>query len=299
MKIKVLLNPYANRWKARERVPAVKKALDAAGIDYDLTLTESPGEAIAAAEQAAREFDAVIAAGGDGTLNEVINGLVRASGDRPTIPFGVIPIGTGNDFSDMVKLPRSIDEAVQVIRGGHVRQIDLGQVNDRYFDNNCALAMEPLVTLENIRIKRISGSLRYFVALIKALIKLQAWQMRIEWDDGQMEGPIYLLSVCNGPRTGSMFHMAPGARVDDGLFDVVLAPEISKLQVIHVLMRLFGRSHLKHPDVMFFQTTRLQVESRPGTPIHADGEMITDSETSIRYQIHPGKLTLLVPAPAG
>ncbi len=295
MNVNIILNPYANRWRAQQKIPAIEAAFNAAGLAYELTLTTEPQHATEAARAAISRFDAVVAAGGDGTVNEVVNALVRASGDKPTHPLGILPIGTGNDFSDMAQLPRELDQAAAAIAQRRTRQIDIGRVNDHYFDNNCALAMEPLVTIENEKIKRISGTLRYVVALIKALVKLKAWDMHVQWDDGDHQGPIYLLSVCNSPRTGALFYMAPKAAMDDGRFDVILAPELSKLEVLRILPRFFNGTHLRHPKVKHFRTTSLMVRSTPGTPIHADGEVLSASTESVRYEILPGKLTLITP----
>jgi diacylglycerol kinase (ATP) len=294
MHVRVILNPYANRWGAQRKIPLVETALAEGGIRADVTVTSAPEAAIAVARQAALDgYDAIVAAGGDGTVSEVVNGLIQAAGDGPTRPLGVLPIGTGNDFSDMTGTPRALAEAVAVIAAGHTRQIDAGRVNDRYFDNNCALAMEPMVTIENVKIKRLSGNARYIAALVRALIKLKAWQMRVTWDGGVIEGPTILLSVCNSPRTGGVFLMAPPAKMDDGLFDFVYAPEMSKAQVLSILPKLFSGAHLQNPLVTHARTRRLVVESEPGTPIHADGEVIAESEKRVEYEVLPQKITLL------
>ncbi|MCP4425872.1 MAG: diacylglycerol kinase family lipid kinase [Chloroflexi bacterium] len=297
MKVKIILNPYANRWGAKEKIGAVEAAFTAVNLNYDLTVTEKPTVGIAAAKTAVSDgYDAVVAAGGDGTISEVVNGLVQANPDSPTIPLGIVPIGSANDFNKMVALPDDIAEAVQVIAAGKTRRIDVGEIrlSDRvhYFNNNSAVAMEPMITLEHIKISRISGELRYYVALLKGIIKLKAWQMRIAWDDGGYEGPTYLLSVCNSPRTGG-FMMAPGALVDDGQFDFVLAPKVSKGTVLAILFRLLGGKHIHHPKVTFTRTSQLTVTSEPGTPIHADGEMIGERETAVSYRVLPQKITLL------
>lgn len=293
MKIKVILNPYANRWRAGARKDEVQAAFAAAGLVADVVQTQKPKEGIALAETAVADgYDVVVAAGGDGTLSEVANGLLRAAGHGPTVPFGILPIGTANDFSDMVGLPRDLNQAVQVIARGRTRQVDAGRINDHFFINNCAVAMEPMITLENIRMKRLSGELRYVVALLKGLVKLKAWNMQVRWDDGGHDGPAYLLSVCNGPRTGG-FYMAPEAAVDDGLFDFVFAPEVPKLTVLSILVRLFRKTHIFHPQVVYGRTTHIHITSSPGTPIHADGEIIAEAATQIEYEILPGKLTLL------
>jgi len=295
MAIKVILNPYANRWGAKARLAEIEAALTAVSLPFDLAITETPNQGMDMAYEAAQAgYDAVIAAGGDGTINEVINGLLKAAGAGPTVPFGILPVGTANDFSDLIGLPRDLEACANLFAVGNTRQIDAGQVNERFFINNCAMAMEPMVTIENIKMTRFSGTLRYMVALVKALMRLKAWEMKIEWDGGGYEGASYLLSVCNGPRTGG-FYMAPDAIFDDGLLDFVFAPEVPKRTVLAILVRLFNKTHIHHSAVTYGKTTSLSLTSLPGTPIHADGELFTESETAVTCQILPGKVTLLVP----
>lgn len=295
MRTKVILNPYANRWQSQKNVPRVKQILDAAGLDYDLAVTDKPLAGTTLAEAAVRDgFEAVVAAGGDGSINEVVNGILRTTPEGPTIPFGILPLGTANDFNLMAGLPDSVEEAAQVIAQGQTRQIDAIQVNDRFSINNSGLAMEPMVTLENIRMTRLSGEIRYVVALLKVIVKMKAWQMRVQWDDGQYDGPVYLLSICNSPRTGG-FKIAPGALIDDGRFDIVLAPKLPKATVLYLLVKLMQGTLVEDERVTFTRSTTLKVTSQPGTPAHTDGELFAESLTQINYQILPGKLTLLSP----
>jgi diacylglycerol kinase (ATP) len=299
VKAKIILNPYANRWRARAQVPAIESACRDVGLDFDLVQTAAPGQAIReAASAVTQNYDVVVAAGGDGTVSEVVNGLISVAGEG-THPLGIIPIGTGNDFSDMAGLPRDVPQAVHTIASGTTRRVDAGRIeadaNTHYFDNNCALAMEPLVSIENMRMTRFSGNLRYVVAMIKALLKLKAWHMRIAWDGGDYVGPAYLLSVCNSARTGGIFPMAPGAMMDDGLFDFVFAPELPKTIVLSIVVRLFRGTHIHHEAITFARTTGLTINSEPGTPIHADGELLTESARRIEYQVLPGKITLMTP----
>jgi YegS/Rv2252/BmrU family lipid kinase len=295
MRVKVILNPYANRWGAKAQAPATEAAFWSAGVACDLTITAVVGEGITVAEEAARqEYDAIIAAGGDGTINEVINGLIRAAGDGPTRPFGIVPLGTANDFNLMAGLPKSITDSVAVIAAGRTRRIDAGQVNDRFFINNSAAAMEPMVTLENIKMTRLSGEIRYIVALLRALARLKPWMMTLAWDGGGYEGPAYLLSVCNSPRTGG-FMMAPGAILDDGLLDMVFAPQVSKGTVISILLKLMKGEHVHNPNVTFRRVTAIDLTSAPGTPLHSDGEVFTESATAVSYRVLPAKVTLLTP----
>ncbi|MCA9970389.1 MAG: diacylglycerol kinase family lipid kinase [Anaerolineales bacterium] len=294
MNAHLILNPYANRWQAGREANTMVAALRALGVTAQLHVTEKPGDGILLARQAAESgANAVLAAGGDGTINEVINGVLQATpAGEPTLPFGILPVGTANDFSLMQGLPLQIVPAAEVIAAGQTRRIDAGEVNGRFFINNSAVAMEPMVTIENIRMTRLSGEVRYLVALVKAIAKLKAWQMQIRWDDGGYDGPAYLLSVCNGPRTGG-FQMAPQARFDDGLFDFVFAPEVPKRTVLAVLLKLMRGEHIHHPAVTYGRTTQITLTSMPGTPIHADGELFSEGETAVAYRILPGKVTLI------
>ena len=295
MRVKVILNPYANRWGAKAQAPATAAAFRAAGVECDLEVTTGPRQGDALAEAAARAgYDAVIAAGGDGTINEVINGVLRAAGDGPTVPFGIVPLGTANDFNLMAGLPKTVEESIRVIAAGRTHQIDAGQVNERFFINNSAAAMEPMVTLENIKMKRLSGEVRYIVALLRALARLKPWNMTLAWDGGGYEGPAYLLSVCNTARTGG-FMMAPGALLDDGLLDMVFAPQVSKGSVISILLKLMRGEHIHHPAVTFQRVTAIDLTSAPGTPVHSDGEVFTEAATTVSYRVLPGRVALLAP----
>jgi len=298
MRAKVILNPYANRWGAQARQTAVTAACRAVGLEFDVHVTQRPGEGMEVAETAVSEgYQAVIAAGGDGTISEVANGLLAAApDDEATIPLGIFPIGSANDFAKMLNFPLEVEAAARFMASGKTRQIDVGRINVdgrvRYFDNNSALAMEPMVTLEHIKITRISGEMRYLVALVRGIIKLKAWHMQISWDGGSYDGPTFLLSVCNGPRTGG-FMMSPGAEFADGLLNYVLAPEVSKGTFLGMLMRLLRGTHLHHPKVISGATRRLEIRSQPGTPIHSDGEILSESAEYITYEVLPEKLTLL------
>lgn len=298
---RIIVNPYANRGRAKKQIELIRGAYHAANIEHEIVLTTQPKEATQLAQQAATEgYSAVITAGGDGTVNEVINGLVcAAEPGQPTVPMGVIPVGTGNDFAFMLKLPNKIVPIVDNIVAGVTRQIDIGCVmidgneSGHYFGNNCALAMEPMVNMESNRFTRLHGTPRYLAGLVAALFKLKAWQMDVEWDGGHFTGRSVLLSVCNGPRAGSTFMMAPDAKADDGLFDVGLAEDLSMPQILRVLPRLFNGSYLQHPRVRSFRTAWLKISIPEGTPIHADGEMVADSAETITYSILPKKLTVL------
>lgn len=296
MKLCVIHNPYANRWRSRRKLDRLEAALRRHRLDYALRLTTAPGQAVELAAAVVDEgFEAVVAAGGDGTVSEVVNGLMLRAGDDAPLPLGIVPIGTGNDFAAMTGLPRSVEQAVAALASGVVRPIDLVRVNDRIFDNNAGVGMEPLVTIESARIRWLSGSARYLAGLIQALRRMSAWHMRVRWDDGQFDGPALLLSVCNSPRIGGLFHMAPDARLDDGLLDVVLIPKVPRAEIAAILVALLRGRHIARDSVRYFRTRRLEVNSEPGTPLHADGEVLAECISYLRFELLAQRLRLLGP----
>ena len=154
---KVIVNPYAGRWKALKSIPAIEAALQREGIPYDLAQTEGPEDAIEMARRAALDgYTPVVAAGGDGTISEVMNGLVQAAAGGVAGPMGIIPSGSANDLAVQLELPLDVDGACRKLREGRERRIDVGRVNDRYFDNDVGVGFEPQVTIEARKIKSVS-----------------------------------------------------------------------------------------------------------------------------------------------
>jgi diacylglycerol kinase (ATP) len=290
----VILNPYANRWKAKERRGDVEAALEAAGISYKLVETERPLQAIEIAEQAAREgHSPIIAAGGDGTIGEVLNGLYKASPDGTLGPLGVIPLGTANDLCVNLALPLDLPDAVKVIQGRKTRLIDVGMANEWVFDNNSAVGLEPMVTLYNIRMKRLGGVIRYLVAALRAIMDKSTWEMSIKWDDGEYRGPVSLVSVGNCPITGGLFHMAPAADPTDGKLTFVYGYAPTRRKMLSLLPRTINGSYVDDPSIHQHHTKILEIQCTPTTPIQVDGEVRAEDLEQITYRILPGKLEIL------
>ncbi|MFQ5576964.1 MAG: diacylglycerol/lipid kinase family protein [Anaerolineae bacterium] len=291
---KIILNPYAGRWKGRARIEPLKQALANQGLAFELVVTQTPGEGIGLARQAVEAgFEVVVAAGGDSTISEVVNGLAQAAGEGQAGTLGIVPLGTANDLADMLNLPRNLGLACQKLAAGNTRLIDLVQVNNHVFGNNSAVGLEPLVTLEAERINRIKGSLRYIVAALRAIWKRPVWQARIHWDSGSYQGPISLVSVGNSPRTGGAFWMTPAARLDDGLIDFVYAPSMGRLALLRLLPATFSGKHIHHKAVVYLKTTTLDI-TMDATPLQADGEIIDRRATRIEYRVIPHKLRVIV-----
>ncbi len=294
-RVKIILSSYGGRLPVQAKVNHVEQALQATGLEYELELTAYPQHATELACRAAQQGRSVIvAAGGDGTMNEVVNGLVQAAGNEEPARLGILPLGTGNDLADALKLPRDLSLACERLKAGRTRLIDVCQVNDHYFVNNAAVGLEAMVTMNHRRMRRVKGNVRYILAALKTVLQAQVWQMRLIWDHGDFEGPISVVSVGNSNRTGGSFYMTPGAVPDDGLLDFVYAVGMSRRQLMSLLPKTFSGAHISHELVNYQRTTRLSIHCSPPTPIQADGEIIAEAATTLEFRILPHKLRIIV-----
>lgn len=292
----VILNPYANRWKAKARRGELERALKAAGISYNLVETTAPNQAIELAAEAARSgLTPVIAAGGDGTYSEVINGLYQAQPEGVLGPIGVMPLGTANDLMVNLGLPLELEQAAAAIAAGRTRRIDLGMANEWLFDNNSAVGLEPVVTIKNTQLRRLRGVIRYLVAALQAIAEKPQWSMQLEWDEGSYEGPVSLVSVGNCPITGGLFRMAPDADPGDGLLTFVFGYAPTRRKMLSLLPRTISGAFVYDPAIHQHHTRELVIQAKPPTPIQVDGELRGFELERIHYQIHPARLDIFTP----
>jgi len=299
MPAKVILNPYSGRYSGRSSWPEAQSALHSAGIAYELAQTERPGHAEELAFDAALAgCSPIVVAGGDGTIGEVINGLARAGGDGATIgPLGILPVGTANDIADTIGIPRNLPAAANIIARGRTRAMDLGEVNGRLFANNSAIGLEPYVGLIQQRFKRVQGPLRYLLAALRGIADCPRWRMRMEWDGGRYEGPISRVAIGNGPRSGGIFYMAPGADPFDGRLAFVFGYRPTRLSLLRALprtMRLGKGSYVELKGITTTDMTWLRVEIDRPAPAHADGEIFAPEVRKLEYRTWPGRLQMLV-----
>jgi diacylglycerol kinase (ATP) len=301
MKAKVILNPYAGRWKAKKRLEEVTAAFNESKIDYDLECTKFPGDGIEKAMKAALGgYHPIISAGGDGSVSEVVNGIMLAN-EREGIsipPLGIIPLGSANDLVNNLGIPLELDLAVDVILRGETRWMDIGKVNNsRYFDNNSAVGLEPSITLIQQEITHLRGILRYLIATLIGIIRNPQWVMELEWDGGSFEGPVTLVSVGNNPVTGGLFYMTPNANPFDGLFTFVYGYMPTRRQILRLLPRTMKKgkdSYIHHPEIHEVHSTWLRILSENPTPMHADGEIQSKAIKSVFYEIIPGCLPVIL-----
>jgi diacylglycerol kinase (ATP) len=276
----------------------MKAALAAAGVVYDLALTERPNHAIELAQRAvAQGYSPIVAAGGDGLLNEVINGVAMAAGEDDWPPFGVLPLGTANDLVANLGMSTSLTEAAQVIARGEVRRMDMGRVNGRIFLNNAGLGLESYISVIQNRLTWAKGIVRYLTATLMGIAQNPQWCMHLQWDDGEYNGPVTLVSIGNAPRTGGIFYTVPHADPFDGKLTFVYGHIATRLEILRTLPRTMKPdvgSYVEHPAVHEVHATWLKVRAESPTPMHADGEIVSEAVQELFYQVLPRKLPVLI-----
>ncbi len=313
-RLKLILNPTADHGhaaRARLDMSAVleqeaQAATQRSGSPYELTWvqTEYPRHAIDLARQAAEEgFDAVVAIGGDGTVHEVVNGLMQVeAGQRPRL--GVIPVGSGNDFAHNLGLPDDPHQAARCLLGDTIRTVDVGSVTDdqgrqEYWDNTIGIGFSGVVNIVTRRYTRLRGFMLYLVAVLETILFApNALTASVSVNgNAPSKRALSMLSLCNGPREGGGFPIGPGALMDDGLITYIVMRKLSRLNMLRLLPVVMNGKHLKHTRIFESGTAEhIQVETDEAMAIHADGEVFSSWEANIRgleVSIIPSALDVL------
>jgi diacylglycerol kinase (ATP) len=292
----VIFNPQAGRGRAHRRTRHLLEALEAASLPYEIVISEERGHAIELSRRAVlagRQL--VVAAGGDGTINEVVNGLMQAAAEGVHGMLGVLPVGTGNDFASNLGIPADLRQAAQRLVQAQTRCIDLGQVNGRFFDNNMGIGFEAMIGIEAHKPTRLSGRPQYLAAAFRAMTSYPLPVVDIHQDGGTtLAKEILLISVGNNRRIGGGFLLTPYAEPDDGQLDVCVVDALPRREILRLLPKAATGQHEGEPAVCLTRTTRLIVESEEPLPIHTDGEVLWLDAHRVEVTVEPARLEVIV-----
>ena len=303
--IKVIFNPAALAGRVTRLAPDLKACLERGanetGARVEWVETQAPEEAIALAQEAAIEgYELVVAVGGDGTVNEVLNGLMQAQSQGHEVTLGVIPTGSGNDFAWLAGIPIEPLAACQRLFDGQTRMVDVGHVREaggreRYFDNGCGAGFDARVSLEARGLKRLGKSLVYVVAVLKTImLHHQAPSFRIGLDERELTRPTMMLTIGNGQRHGGAFHSTPHAVLDDGLLEVCIAGKLSRLGLLRIIPQFMRGVHEAHEQVSMERARRVTVRADAPQVIHVDGEIFATDAVEFEVSVMPGALRVMV-----
>ncbi|BDI33152.1 lipid kinase [Capsulimonas corticalis] len=293
----VIVNPTAGRGEAGKQVPAIRRLLDSDSADWVWLYTKARGDAESMArEAAAGGAKIVVAVGGDGTLHEVANGLL---GTQTTL--GLIPFGTGNDLARSLNLFGNLEVACRAVTHGRILHLDVGVIEGAGFDGprhflviaGTGFDARTAQTVNN-GVKWIAGAPAYVIGAVKTLMGFSPFALTLTADGEKRETRAMFVSVANAETTGGGMKIAPGAKVDDGQFDICLVGAVSKLTLLHQLTKVFDGAHVRHPAVTILRASEITLEADPPQPLLIDGEVL--GTTPAKITLLRGALPMLVPA---
>ena len=283
-KIKIILNPMAdmgNAWRVARDLRSITE--QHGGIEWSGTVY--PGHAIDLA-RSAEGYDMVIAMGGDGTVHEVMNGLMQIPEDKRPI-LGVVPVGSGNDFGHAINASTNPVEALNRAIHGEPSTVDLGLMIDEdgrkeYFDNTLGFGFGAIVTINSHRLPLLRGYIMYLVAIVQTIIlDHNPIAMQLETDTEKWNQKVIYLTICNGPREAGGLPLAPEAKVDDGIFHYAMIKDVSRLMMFRILPEVMKGTHGRFKQVKMGTCKKFSLTADRPLYIHADGEVYSGPGTNL------------------
>ncbi|GAB1483109.1 diacylglycerol kinase family lipid kinase [Treponema sp.] len=299
----VILNPVAAKGLAGERREELEQLLIDQGLVYDLVLTEYVWHAAELAREAGKKgYKVVVACGGDGTMNEVINGLMIAYDQGEAIPaMAGLALGRGNDFAHGADIPYDLPTGVTSLIAGQARSMDVGIIRGglypegRYFGNGVGIGFDTIVGLEAAKMKLIKGFMTYVAGALKTFIMYPtAPLVRFEHDSNILEQESHQISIMNGDRMGGTFFMAPDARNHDGIFDFCIATRLRRRDMAAAIVRYTKGTQAELPFFKMGRSRHFSIEAeKGGLYVHADGETICKNGTRVEIDCLPGRIQMI------
>lgn len=298
----VVINPAANRGVGARCEPEIRHWLDREKIEHEVLVTTQSSEALPYVMEKTFDHDVIVAAGGDGTVHEVINGMMQArvkNGHTENMAaLGVLPIGSGNDFVKMLNVPVHLHKALHILKHKQTMPVDVGQISvdgnhTRFFNNNIGIGFDAYVNYESIKIKHLRGVAIYLTAVIKSIFKYHPPLMHVDIGGDKFSRKILMLTIGNGRCSGGGFYITPDAKVDDGLFDVCSIDAMGKGRMLASLLKVMKGTHLNIQGVSLRRSVEVRIRSDEALPIHADGEVVSLDAHEIKLKILPSALQVI------
>ena len=307
MKYKIIVNPTSGRGVGATVKPVIEQLLIKYGLDFDITLTEHPWHAADLAEQAVEDgYNVVVAVGGDGTANEVLNGLMRAKKKRgKTATMSILSIGRGNDFAYGMNIPKGLEAGCQVLTQGYRHLVDIGVVTGglypqgRYFGNGVGIGFDAVVGFVAAKMKRLSGFPSYIVAALETIfLYYKPPLVQIDFNGKTLTQLSLMVSIMNGRRLGGGFFTAPRAETDDGFFDLCIAGQVSRPRIFPLILLFMKGTQETHPAIQMERTQNISVTALKGViPAHADGETLCVEGQKLVLKIVPKEIEIICQPP--
>jgi len=298
---KVIVNPIAGAGRTAKKWPQIMALLKSIGLHFEHDLTEAPGHAIELAKSAAKKgYELVVSVGGDGTINEIVNGLYNA-GSIGDVMLGIISTGAGNDYIRTIGIPRRYKEACSclvnptklVVDLGVAEYVAKGQIVKRLFVNFAGLGFDAeVVKATTQRFKALGSVPSYLAGLLTTLLFYQNRQIYLKLDGQAEERRVCTVLMSNGKYAGGGMLVAPHADPMDGLLDVLIIDDLSKPDLLRSLPRIYKGTHLTHPKVTMKRAREIEIRPSQQMSLQADGELL--GEAPARFHILPAALNVVI-----
>ncbi|MHA2497152.1 MAG: diacylglycerol/lipid kinase family protein [Candidatus Hodarchaeales archaeon] len=294
VKALVVVNPTAGGGRSKSRLPLIKQTLAKIGIEAEYEQTIGPRDATRITRQAAsgNNYDLIIAAGGDGTVNEVANGLIGSD-----IPLGCLPSGTGNDITSSFGIPMDTTAACLLLLRGKRRKMDVGCITHkrgkRFFLGVTGIGYDAEVTkaANELGKRFMTGTLPYMVAIFRVLRRFTPIEFEVAFGELKASFEAMLVSVGNGPMYGGHMKICPNAKLDDNLFDLTILGKVSRFHLMQLFTLVYSGKHIEHHSVGAKKIAEFTISSNRSTLVQADGEII--GHLPMKFETIPNALSVI------
>jgi YegS/Rv2252/BmrU family lipid kinase len=302
-KVKLILNPMADLGRAWKIANDLRPIAQEFKGELTWSGTVYPTHAVELAKQAAEEgCDVVIALGGDGTVHEVINGLMQVPAEkRPAL--GIVPIGSGNDFAySMGITTKSAQALANALKGKNIQTVDVGLITDEngraeYFNNTLGIGFDAVVTIRSHKLPIVKGFLMYLTAVIQTIIlNHNPARMQLETENQKWEEDVIMLTLCNGPREGGGFMLSPNSKNNDGKMEYLTVTKLSRHTMFRLIPEFLKGTHMRFKQVRMGEFKTLKLSSDLPLYIHVDGEVYTSFGSNLRninFEVVPQALKVV------
>lgn len=303
LRYQIIVNPTSGRGEGLRSVPAIKKYFDDQGWSYDICLTERPWHAVEITQASvAAGYDVILGVGGDGTANEIVNGLMLAQqAGLGTAAMGMLAVGRGNDFAFSMHIPAGLEAGLRTLTLNHRDKIDIGRVTGgdypqgRYFGNGIGIGFDAVVGFEALKLTWLTGFPSYLVAVLKTLfLYFRAPLVQIIHEQDSLTLPALMVSIMNGRRMGGGFMMAPDSSKQDGLLDLCIARQVSRGRILTLIPHFLKGDQATQEEIITFRASRVDVMAMQGVlPAHADGETLCTQGERLTIELLPAQIDLI------
>ena len=279
----LIVNPEAGSRTTMKALPDIERLMRDRKAEYEFHFTKERGHATELVQEVGSDFDVIVSVGGDGTINEIVNGMPDLNK-----PLGILPIGTGNDFARSCSIKMGdLASAVDVLLAHDVKKIDVGEVNGRRFINVMGLGFEGRANDIGKMLPFLHGTPKYIIAIGGTYLTYRRMPLKIKFDDKVFDEKVFLISIGNGWNVGGGLQLTPKAILDDGLFNVGYLQNITRFRILQVFGKLYDGTIDTVPEFRMYQTRELTIESDQPIPAHIDGESFDPVQKSFKIHIIP------------